>query len=210
MKGLVNYQLATKGFNPRLESGLYTYILGNNGLFVYSRNMYFEALIPVPGYGYYPNPPYPYVRGLEYIEPKFKIVRRVRWNLLTEVVSRAYNCLPNERLFYMWYLPLSNSWVLNEPDQRASGTAVTPVLQSQLYRPLEIHSHNTMGAFFSMMDDQDENGMRIYAVLGHVERPVIDIKVRASIYEYSMEINYMDVFEPCAYVRNARDDEAAA
>lgn len=42
----------------------------------------------------------------------------------------------------------------------------------------DIHSHNSMEAFFSTVDDQDERGTGIYMVLGRLDRFYPDIAVR--------------------------------
>ena len=45
---------------------------------------------------------------------------------------------------------------------------------------MDIHSHNTMKAFFSSTDDKDEKATRVYAVIGNVLDYFPEIKVRIS------------------------------
>ncbi len=45
---------------------------------------------------------------------------------------------------------------------------------------MDIHSHHTMGAFFSGVDDGDEQGVQLYAVVGNIDhsQPTINIRAR--------------------------------
>lgn len=43
-----------------------------------------------------------------------------------------------------------------------------------------IHSHNSMKAIFSAIDDQDERGTRLYLVIGRLERFFPEISARIS------------------------------
>ena len=47
-------------------------------------------------------------------------------------------------------------------------------------RYADIHSHNSMEAFFSDEDDQDERGTGLYLVMGELDRFFPDIKARIS------------------------------
>ncbi len=60
---------------------------------------------------------------------------------------------------------------------------------------LEIHSHGTMPAFFSVTDDKEENGLRIYAVIGNLDQRPATISVRVSVYGHRALIPYQYVFE---------------
>lgn len=44
----------------------------------------------------------------------------------------------------------------------------------------DIHSHNSMPAFFSQIDDRDELATRVYIVVGRLDKPVPDIRARIS------------------------------
>lgn len=44
----------------------------------------------------------------------------------------------------------------------------------------DIHSHNSMPAFFSGIDDADERATRIYIVVGRLDRPIPQIRARVS------------------------------
>jgi len=61
---------------------------------------------------------------------------------------------------------------------------------------LDLHSHpGPMGAFFSGTDNKDEQGLRIYGVIGHLEHPRPVLKLRAGVYGYYSDIKWNDIFD---------------
>ena len=60
---------------------------------------------------------------------------------------------------------------------------------------MDIHSHNTMNAFFSGTDDKDEkNPGKLFMVLGHLNTHNIEFKLRTFMKEY-ISVDFFDVFE---------------
>ena len=59
----------------------------------------------------------------------------------------------------------------------------------------EFHSHGRMRAFFSATDDRDEQGFRIYGVVGQVDQAAPRIALRVGIYGHFQELRLEDVFE---------------
>ena len=58
------------------------------------------------------------------------------------------------------------------------------------------HSHNSMGAFFSGIDDKDEKGDMLYMVMGKLNTPTPEYKLRASSAGAQVKLlNVADVFE---------------
>ena len=60
---------------------------------------------------------------------------------------------------------------------------------------MDIHSHNTMKAFFSKEDDRDETATRLYTVIGKLNEYVPEIKTRISNGGIFLEIDPAEVFE---------------
>jgi hypothetical protein len=60
----------------------------------------------------------------------------------------------------------------------------------------DIHSHNTMPAKFSKIDDEDEKATRVYAVFGQLDSFIPDISVRISNGGKYFEIEPSVVFAP--------------
>jgi PRTRC genetic system protein A len=203
MNGLVDYQMLTGGapFKFQQENGpLYTYLVGANGVFVAGMNEYFKAIIPVQPI----RDPKRYVRGLEMIKPYIFISERVPNYLLQRMITTSRRAMPNEFLFHLDRDLITQSWMLTAPQQKCSPTSVRP-LEDRDYVPLEVHSHNSMAAFFSETDNRDETGMRLYGVLGRVDQEVVEIRLRVSIYGHYALIPYHYVFTPHPGVQDAKD-----
>ncbi len=60
---------------------------------------------------------------------------------------------------------------------------------------MDIHSHNTMPAKFSSIDDDDEKPTRLYAVMGRLDKVLPDITVRASCGGKFIPVEPADVFD---------------
>lgn len=204
MTKLINYQLANKNFKPQLNGGMYTYILAANGVFVYSKNDYFEALIPVDGMYPILGLLYMPVRGLLHVNPYIKTIKKVGRLDMWTLILNALEHLPNERLFFLRFNTRIYDWEIIVPAQEATLTQVK-AKGDHLYSPIEVHSHNTMKAFFSNQDDSEETGLRIYAVLGQVNDAQPQIRVRVGIYGHTHDIPYTEVFEHCGFVRDVVD-----
>jgi PRTRC genetic system protein A len=58
----------------------------------------------------------------------------------------------------------------------------------------EIHSHGTMGAFFSGTDDNDEKDDRFFGVIGHVKNYYPELKMRLSVGGRKQDIEMDDIF----------------
>jgi ThiF family len=68
-----------------------------------------------------------------------------------------------------------------------------------VYRPpadavLEIHSHGPHPAHFSGTDDADEQGLRIYGVVGHLERHRPEVTLRVGVYGHFLPVPWETVF----------------
>ena len=60
---------------------------------------------------------------------------------------------------------------------------------------MDIHSHNSMRAFFSAIDDNDEKATRLYTVIGNLHEYFPDVKTRISNGGKFLDINPAEVFE---------------
>lgn len=178
-----------------LDGLLYKYLYGANGIFLTAENKIFNTTIPITTI----KNPAQYVRGLEVIQPNIRLPKRVPSSLLAKMVYYSRQAIPKEVLFYLRYA--LNEWALIIPDQKTGHAFAIPSNDS-LYIPIEVHSHNTMPAIFSTTDNRDENGLRIYGVLGRVDRQVVDLRLRISIYGHYSVLPYQLVFNPTPEVKN--------
>jgi PRTRC genetic system protein A len=174
------------------------YVFAKNGVFAWARREGLEALIPVSSCtitGLYPVKPY--VR-LEY--PPVDA-----WMLSEALrISQEARTPQGGYLEVLFYLERNQQgWQMTVPTQQQEAFRVLPLLsdsdEQALYTNtlIEVHSHHTMRAFFSRTDDRDEQGFRIYGVLGCVDGKrdfPPEIRVRVGIYGHFWEIPASTVF----------------
>jgi PRTRC genetic system protein A len=170
------------------------YVIAQNGVFAWAKREGLEALIPVaaspaPIQGLYPVQPY-----VQLAYPPVDV-----W-LVSEMLRRAQEArspegVPLEILFYL-HFDCQRRWQLTIPPQEQQHTRVAPRVEalnlSQYAETLiEIHSHHRMAAFFSGTDTADEQGFRLYGVLGRLDsegRSGPEIRLRIGIYGHFWEI----------------------
>ena len=92
-----------------------------------------------------------------------------------------------EAMAIIYWDKLDRRFFAYVPRQRVTSTSIDadltdcPYDDSERYiRYADIHSHNTMEAFFSHTDDEDERGTGLYMVLGKLDSFFPDIQVRIS------------------------------
>lgn len=89
---------------------------------------------------------------------------------------------------------------MDAPEQAVSKISVDSQLSEKFVSEryihyMDIHSHNTMSAFFSPVDDHDEKATRLYTVVGRLDKCVPEIKTRISNGGKFLEIDPAEVFE---------------
>jgi PRTRC genetic system protein A len=170
------------------------YVIARNGIFAWARREGLEALIlvatpPAPIGGLYPARPY--VR-LAYPPVDVWLVSEM---LRLAKEARSPEGSPVEILFYLSF-DSQRGWQLTVPAQEREVARVAPHMDAfdrALYADtlIEIHSHHRMLAFFSGTDTADEQGFRLYGVLGRVDgetHHVPEIRLRIGIYGHFWEI----------------------
>jgi PRTRC genetic system protein A len=173
------------GSIPETPNSLYAYILAGNGVFVYARRPGLEALIPVSTCK---------IAGLPELTPQVHIARCVPATLLEDALRFCKQVFPNEALF--WF-NRSDEWSINLPDQQTTNASAMPCDRHDKAGTsalIDLHSHGRFSPFFSLTDDQDEVGFRIYAVIGNVEK-VPRISVRVGVYSHYFKVPASTVFE---------------
>lgn len=172
-----NYQDGLSG-----ETGIYyNYILASNGLLIEAENTLIAARVLVSECE---------VRGLAPMETR---------------VTLTYGSIPQ------YFFDLALDTFLADP-QNEHYVAVTADAGYHLYVPvqdtssgrvayavgecvvLDIHSHGHMGAYFSGQDDKDENGLKLYAVVGNLNATPV-VKLRIGVYGYFNDLAWKDVFD---------------
>lgn len=165
------------------------YWLAGNGVFVRAERSGLSACIPIalctipglPSLTPYVLLPYPLVPT----------------DIVNAMLSAAQAVGKKEILFYLSFT--QGKWQLDIPSQLATPLSVKPLVASlgSAYETalIEVHSHHSMTAQFSVVDDLEESGkFRLFAVLGEIfTRPTINVRV--GIYNHFWQIPACWVFE---------------
>jgi len=106
----------------------------------------------------------------------------------------------NEALANIYWDKVDEVYITDVPQQTVSMFSVkgiiNPAYDNERYiHYMDIHSHNSMPAFFSATDNADEKATRVYAVIGNVLSYFPEIKVRISNGGKFHEIEPEVVFE---------------
>jgi PRTRC genetic system protein A len=82
--------------------------------------------------------------------------------------------------------------VVAPPQQGTAGRVAYAAAQGVTL--LDLHSHHGMGAFFSATDDQDDLGLSVSAVIGHIfTRP--ELLVRINVYGHRQQLPALAIFD---------------
>lgn len=105
-----------------------------------------------------------------------------------------------EALLNIYWDKENNEYVIDAPEQVVSKVSVDSHISEQFtddryIHYMDIHSHNTMEAFFSQVDDHDEKATRLYAVVGKLNECVPEVKTRISNGGKFLDIDPTEVFE---------------
>ena len=161
----------------------YDYVLGSGGVYVQSRSAHLTARVRVaPGT----------VRGLAPVAEKLQLTHGPIPAQLFELGLRWFQDAPDtERFFAVRWDGAAYRLVV--PLQVGTSASLT-------YRPpagvvAEFHSHGSARAFFSATDDRDEQGFRIYGVVGRLDAPRPELRLRVGVYGHFAPVDWSQVFD---------------
>jgi len=195
MMDLVNYQIALPGISlSPITAPLYEYVMAGNGIFIRGARREFQVQFCITPCT---------IRGLAELEPSLNLnALFVPQTLVEEMLRRARLAQdpqgrPCEIVFHL-ELDATCKWQCHVPAQKQSPMRSKPrddsSTSSYARACIELHSHVDMQASFSSTDDQDEQGFRIYAILGCIStKPVM--RVRIGMYGYRQDIPAKWVFD---------------
>ena len=188
LEAFVGYKIARGQLLPPMSAGLMEYWLAGNGVFIRAERQGLSACIPVaictiPGLADF---------ALD-VKLQYPLVPT---GIVNAMLSAAQAVGKKEILFYLSFT--QGKWQLDIPSQLATTCSVKPLdLSSNSYSSalLEVHSHHSMTAQFSVVDDLEESGkFRLFAVLGEIfNSPTINVRV--GIYSHFWQIPAKEVFE---------------
>ncbi len=181
---LVDYLVARDGPPPR--RGLaYDYVLAGDGLYLVAENPWLSARMPVARCA---------VRGLPPLYPACSLrqgpLPQPLWEAIVQT-GRALAAAGREVVLLVQHDRVTG-YRLALPPQRVGRIRV-------IYRPagdavLEIHSHHRYPARFSATDDADEQGLRLYGVIGRLDGARPEVALRAGAYGHWLPVPREEVF----------------
>ena len=176
---LVNHATGLRG-----SQGVgYDYVLGAGGLYVQSESAHLTArMLAAPAT----------VRGLAPVSEKLELAHGPIPAHIFELGLRWFQAVPDTERFFAvaWD---GDAYRLVVPPQAGTGSSLS-------YRPpsgavAEFHSHGHHRAFFSATDDKDEQGFRIYGVVGRLDTAQPELALRLGIYGHFAPLGWPQVFD---------------
>lgn len=178
----VGYLLNTKeGLTG--DAGLYyDYIFAKTGVFIRARNPLLRATLCV-------SPAE--IRGLAPLDEEIELVHgKIPQALYDLALSALIASCPLERYLAVTW---EGQYHLTTPTQTREPAEVRYERVGSTI--LDIHSHGTMGAFFSGVDDADEQGLRLYMVAGKLDTLIPEVEMRLGAYGYFAPVTMEDIFD---------------
>ena len=176
---LVNHPSSLAGFH-----GVgYDYVLGAGGVYVQSESAHLtvRALVAPAE-----------VRGLAPVTKKLEFTHGPIPAHVFELGLGWMLAAPGTERFFAvrWD---GDAYRLVVPPQEGTGSSLS-------YQPpsgviAEFHSHGSHSAFFSATDDRDEQGFRIYGVVGRLHHPLPELTLRVGIYGHFAPLRWSQVFD---------------
>ena len=161
----------------------FDYVLGSGGVYVQSRSAHLTARVLVaPGA----------VRGLAPVAEKVDLAHGLIPAQLFETGLRWFKDAPDTERFFAvrWD---GDAYRLVVPPQLGTGTRLAYVPPAGVVA--EFHSHGSSNAFFSAIDDRDEQGFRIYGVVGRLDDPLPELSLRVGVYGHFSPVEWSQVFD---------------
>jgi len=165
------------------EQGVfYDYILAAGGVYLRARNQLLTATVCIAPCE---------IRGLAPLKENIQLLHgRIPLYLLNIALSTLIVTPDIEQ-----YLAITwdGSYILKTPPQQATGVSVT--YETLKDTVLEIHSHTGgVPAHFSPIDDHDEQGFYLYAVVANLCTLCPMVALRLGIYGYFLPLTQSEVF----------------
>ena len=189
------------GYQVFHEDGLYgarglyfNYVLAGNGLFIEAESPLLSGRVQIAE---------AQVRGLQPMVPEVYLPHGKIPIRLMELALTVFLANPDVEQ-YVCVVFEEGEYRLRAPKQTGRGASVEYERLDNVV--MDLHSHGKMGAFFSSQDNKDEQGLRLYGVVGGL-REVLHMKMRFGIYGYFGPGEWTEVFDGPSFVANKPDKE---
>ncbi len=182
MTNPAGYLINTKEGLQGEHGFIYDYIMAGNGLFIQAKSPLIEAIINISPV---------IVRGLPIIKERVELVHgKVPWHLYDLALSLLYLNPWNES--YVAITWEGSNYSVKRPNQtRGEAKVEYETLPNTI---IDVHSHGTMEAFSSLQDDIDEQGLKLYMVVGKTNTLVPEVELRCGVYGYFSPMDKEGVF----------------
>jgi PRTRC genetic system protein A len=181
---LVEYLVARDGV-PFRQGLAFDYLLAGDGVYLVADNENLAARVPIANCQ---------VRGLPLVYPSCNLKHgRIPGWIWDAIVWAAHvGYMSGHEVLLTVRFDTSVGFRLTVPRQAAGPTHV-------IYRPLadavlEIHSHGPLAAAFSPTDDADEQGLRLYGVVGRLGTEQPEVALRVGAYGHFLAVPWETVF----------------
>jgi PRTRC genetic system protein A len=198
----VGYLVKYPDYLEGVRGMFYDYILASNGLYIEAEGPLFAARVPVAPAE---------VRGLAPLDTKVVLrYGRIPQYIFDLAVNYFLTDMTHERYAAVTYQKaqgvMKGEYGLKTPRQAETeeqlaagedhrrGSAGALAFENMDNTVLDIHSHHKMQAWFSPKDNKDEQGLRLYAVVGRLDASR-EVRLRVGVYGYRATISWGDVFE---------------
>ncbi len=175
----VGYRLRRTGDDLDGYLGLfYDYILASNGVFIQAQNDLMIGRVPAA---------IGQIRGLHPVEPVVYLKHGLIPANLVNLVIDAMLASPTTEAYIgiRWH---EGQYRLYMPEQTRQAAKVEYLHGENII--LDLHSHPNMPARFSKQDNDDEQGLRLYGVVG-IQDGIPELRIRLGVYGYWMDVDPM-------------------
>jgi hypothetical protein len=179
---------------------MYEFVTAGNGVFLQARSRAWQVTLPLV---------WAHIRGLAQLAPAVRLaggvvpreLLREMWRRAEEAAGEPRRGVPPREILFYLLAGETGGWQLVEPPQMQSGGSVRPLddgpESAYAQAVIEVHSHHRHPPRFSEWDDRDEQGFRLYGVLGYLgradKRPTL--RLRVGVYGHFCEIPASLAFE---------------
>lgn len=130
---------------------------------------------------------------------RFKLtVPKIPWELVAETVSMFKRNPVHEYAVQIFFDRGTGAYEIYEPEQSVSPSSVifkrSRDKEQEKVLVMDIHSHGRFNAFFSEVDNRDEKGVRLYMVIGNLDRKNQTYALRAGMAGFFCTLSLSDIF----------------